>query len=290
MTDARRRGLARGLSALLGEDALKPEAGPAPAGARTLPVAILRPNRLQPRRRYPEEEIRALADSILEKGLVQPILVRPLPADEGAFEIVAGERRWRAAQLARVHEVPVVVRELTDREALEVSLVENIQRADLTALEEAEGYRHLLDEFGHTQEAVARAVGKSRSHVANTVRLLTLPGAVKAMVQDGALSAGHGRALLAARNPLALARRVVEEGLNVRQTEMLASQAEVRRRRFAPAGEGEDAERRDLERRLSERLGLSVTIRQRGESGEVRIRYQTLEQLDDLLRRLVGDA
>ena len=286
MTDGRRKGLARGLSALLGEDALIPEAGP--AAARMLPVAMLRPSRLQPRRRFPEDEIRALADSILAKGLVQPVLVRPVPAHEGTFEIVAGERRWRAAQLARIHDLAVVVRDLTDREALEVSLVENVQRADLTPLEEAEGYRRLIDDFGHTQKDVAGVVGASRSHVANTVRLLALPGPVRAMVQEGALSAGHARALLAAPDPVALARRVVEGGLNVRQTEALASRTAARRRPATARGDG-DVDRRDLERRLSERLGLAVTIRQRGEGGEVRIRYLSLEQLDDLIRRVVGE-
>ena len=184
------------------------------------------PGRFQPRRKFDQEAIQSLVDSVRERGILQPLLVRQHPDDGAIFEIIAGERRWRAAQLAGLHQVPVVIRELTDREALEIALIENIQRQDLTALEEAEGYKRLMDEFGHTQEVLAKALGKSRSHIANMLRLLTLPLQVKQLVQEGSLTAGHARALLSVEDPVTTAQQVIEKGLNVRQVEQLAREAQ----------------------------------------------------------------
>ena len=204
-SEPKKRGLGRGLSALLG-DAAGEYAGPEQEGApRQVPIEHLRPSRFQPRREMAEDNLRELADSIAEKGVLQPILVRPDPEQPQAFEIIAGERRWRAAQLAQLHELPVIIRTFSDREALEVALVENLQRQDLSPLDEAEGYRRLMDEFGHTQEDLGKTIGKSRSHVANTLRLLALPAPVKRLVVDGLLSAGHARALLASDDPESLA-------------------------------------------------------------------------------------
>ncbi|MEE8273981.1 MAG: ParB/RepB/Spo0J family partition protein, partial [Alphaproteobacteria bacterium] len=285
---ARRRGLAKGLSALLGEAAPDTGGAPGEAGPQSVPIEFLRPNRFQPRRRFDEADIRGLADSVREKGILQPLVVRSDPEITGSYEIVVGERRWRAAQLAQLHEIPVVVRELSDGEALEVALVENIQREDLSPLEEADAYQRLIDEFGHSQEALAKVVGKSRSHVANTLRLLGLPEAVKAMLHDGRLSAGHARALLAAPDPAALAEEVTSGGLNVRQTEGLVrgKASGNRRPRPAPAA---DAETRALERSLSDRIGLTVRIIHRGvRGGRVEIHYRKLDQLDDIVHRLGG--
>lgn len=283
--EGKRRGLGRGLSALLGEVAEEAEGGEAaPRNLRNVGIDRLRPGRYQPRQSFDDDAISDLVDSIREKGILQPILVRRLDDGDG-FEIIAGERRWRAAQRAGLHEVPVLVKDFSDREALEVALVENLQRQDLSALEEAQGYRRLLEEFGNTQEELARAVGKSRSHVANTMRLLALPDPVKLMVEAGELTAGHARALLATDDPLAVARQVVARGLNVRQTEKLA-QKPPRRQPKAPRDEHKDADTRALERDLSALLGLKVTIEFHGRGGELTIHYGTLEQLDDILHRL----
>jgi ParB family chromosome partitioning protein len=217
---------------------------------------------------------------------MQPLLVRRAAQGGGLYEIVAGERRWRAAQIAGVHELPVIVHELSDRDALEVALLENVQRQDLSPLEEAEGYRRLVDEYGHTQEALASALGKSRSHIANLLRLLGLPPAVRALLEQGALSAGHARALLCAEDPLALAQTVVSRALNVRQTEALV-RADVARapRRKATAG-GKDPNTRALEQELSQSLGLTVCLTPSGAGGMLQIAYGSLEQLDALIRRL----
>ncbi|MEE9301728.1 MAG: ParB/RepB/Spo0J family partition protein [Alphaproteobacteria bacterium] len=273
----RSRGLGRGLSALLGET------GESRSRAHRLPIAQLRPNPRQPRRIFGEEELEALAESVRRQGVLQSVLVRPVPDAVDSYEIVAGERRWRAAQRAQLHEIPVQILEISDRDALEIALVENIQRADLNPLEEAEGYHRLIADFGHSQEAVAQAVGKSRSHVANMVRLLDLPAPVKTLIDQGELSMGHGRALLTARDPLALAKEVVIRALNVRQTE-----SRVAREKGAPlaAKRSRDPNVAALEEELSVKLGLEVAIRVRGESGRLTIRYRTLDQLDDLLRRL----
>jgi len=287
--------LGRGLSALFDTDDTVDENLPTEGRApRHAPIGQLRPNPFQPRRRFDEEALSDLVDSIRARGVLQPILVRPAAGRPGSYEIIAGERRWRAAQLARLHEVPIVVREFGDAEALEAALVENIQRQDLTPLEEAEGYRRLMQEFGHTQEKLGEAVGKSRSHVANMLRLLNLPEPVKAMLQDGRLSAGHGRAILTAADPVAVAKDVAGRGLNVRDTEKLVQrQAQPRRPAAAETGP-KDADTRALERELTQALGLAVTVQHggaqgaMGQGGEVRIGYRTLDQLDDLCRRLMA--
>jgi len=286
----RRRGLAKGLSALLGDAADEVFAGAGEAAPRAVPIEFLRPSRLQPRRRFDEAEIKALAESIRGKGVLQPLVVRRDPEVAGAYEIVSGERRWRAAQLVQLHEIPVVVRELDDKEALEVALIENIQRENLSPLEEAEGFQRLIDEFGHSQEALARVVGKSRSHVANMLRLLGLPASIKAMLDDGALSAGHARALLGAPDPEPLAQEVARRGLSVRETERLVrARAAPARKRRKPAAETGDADIRALERRLADRLGLAVRLHHRGPGGRLEIAYTSPDQLDDLVRRLGGD-
>ncbi|MBB5694215.1 ParB/RepB/Spo0J family partition protein [Muricoccus pecuniae] len=272
--------LGMGLSALLGD-----EQGPAAAATpQSLPIDVLEPGPFQPRGPMDEEALSELTASVREHGVLQPILVRPKPGAKGAYQIIGGERRWRAAQGARLHEVPVVVREMDDRAAMAAGLVENLQREDLNALEEAEGYRRLTDEFGLKPEALGNAVGKSRSHVANTMRLLGLPSGVRQMLGRGSLTAGHARALLTAPDPVRLAELVVTRGLNVRQTEALAASAE----RPRAARRAQDAETRALERELSERLGLRVSIEHRGKSGKVTIAYRDLDQLDGVVRLLQG--
>lgn len=274
----RRRGLAKGLSALLAEASAAAQS----SGARNLPIESLQPSRLQPRRLFDENELAELARSIAARGILQPILVRPDPAVRGRYEIVAGERRWRAAQRAKLLEVPVLVRELPDADVLGIALIENLQRADLNPLEEAAGYHRLAEEFGHTQEAIADLVGRSRSHVANAVRLLGLPDEVKALLDAGKLSAGHARALLGIAEPAALARHIVARGLNVRQAEALAKRGT--RQRAAPEP---DANTVAMEQELTAALGLDVAIRHTPKhGGALTIRYRTLDQLYDVARRL----
>ena len=289
MVEEKRKSLGRGLSALLGDDAadLAPAADKARAG-RTLPIEYLKPGRYQPRRRMDDGPIKDLAQSIAAKGILQPILVRPVGPGPDTYEIIAGERRWRAAQIAGLHDVPVVIRDLSDVEALEIALIENLQRQDLTPLEEAEGYKRLLDEFSHTQEQLAETVGKSRSHVANMMRLLGLPEAVKDMLQSGELTAGHARALLTAPDPVALAREIAAKGLSVREAERLAQSAMKKpSAKGAARPAGKDADIRALERDLANRLGLKVDIHHRGaQGGALTIHYTMLEQLDDILQRL----
>lgn len=280
--------LGRGLSALLGEaPAPMPAAGATDAAVRALPIEMLEPGPFQPRGPMEQTPLQELADSIREHGVLQPILVRPKPGGDGRYEIIGGERRWRAAQLVPLHEVPVVVRDFGDREAMAAALVENLQRQDLNALEEAEGYRRLIEEFDLTQDALGQAVGKSRSHVANTMRLLALPGRVRELLRDGALSAGHARALLASPSPEALAMQVVDRGLNVRQTEALAAAKPRDPAADRPPAHA-DPEITALERRLSGRLGLKIAIRQAGRGGQVTIQYRDLDQLDGVIRLLQG--
>jgi ParB family chromosome partitioning protein len=283
------RQLGRGLSALLGDVPPPAQAAeaPAPRATNTLPIAHLHPGSSQPRRNFDDVELDALAASIAERGILQPILVRPDAKQPGEFEIIAGERRWRAAQKARLHEVPVIIREMDDESALEVALVENVQRQDLNVMEEAEGYRRLMDEFGHTQETLAKAVGKARSHIANIVRLLNLPDEVRRMVRDGVLSFGHARALGGAPDAVALALRVARDGLNVRQTEKLAREAEGGGKAHAPKPpKQKDRDTIALEQALSDLLGLHVTIDGAGEKGKLVIQYDKLEQLDMVIARL----
>ena len=293
MSQAKKRGLGRGLASLLGEEegAAQAQANQTSARAdRQVPIEKLHPSRVQPRARFDPDALSALADSIREQGVIQPILVRNHDEKPGEFEIVAGERRWRAAQQAQLHEVPIVLRALSDSEALEVAIVENVQRQDLNAVEEGEGYQRLLTDFGHTQEDVARLIGKSRSHVANTLRLLGLPPEVKEMVSDGRLSAGHARTLLSSAAPLELAREILSRGLNVRQAEALAQSGKPRRSRPRAGSEAKDPDTVHLEDSLSENLGLKVSIDGKGESGRVTIHYRTLEQLDSLLAKLNPDS
>jgi ParB family transcriptional regulator, chromosome partitioning protein len=308
----RRSSLGRGLNALFGETAPE-DFEPLKKGEhpRHLPIEFVTPGRFQPRRKFDSEAIQSLVDSVRERGILQPLLVRQHPDDGAIFEIIAGERRWRAAQLAGLHQVPVVIRELSDREALEIALIENIQRQDLTALEEAEGYKRLMDEFGHTQEVLAKALGKSRSHIANMLRLLTLPLQVKQLVQDGSLTAGHARALLSVEDPVATAQQVIEKGLNVRQVEQLVREAHgntreepaatvtappigagpVPRAASAPAARApKDPNTVALEQDITNRLGLRVNISAQGQGGTISIQYQTLDQLDEVIERLTGQA
>lgn len=293
--DGKRKSLGRGLSALLGDSA--PAASPsatseAPVKAtREVSIDQLRPNPFQPRHHFAEDDLASLEASILELGILQPILVRHARGSDTEFEIIAGERRWRAAQRAQLHQVPVVVRDMDDVQALEIAIVENVQRSDLSALEEGDGYQRLMDEFGHTQEYLSGVIGKSRSHIANTLRLLGLPPKVKALIEDGSLSAGHGRALLAATDPWAMAKVVVKKGLNVRQVEKLVKKegSGQKASRHQPMP-GKDADTLALEANISAALGLKIDIDHKGESGgQVHIQYQTLEQLDEICRRLSTD-
>lgn len=277
MSDApRRKGLGRGLAALLDEVTTPAD----PASATEIDIDLLAPNPDQPRKRFEPEELEALAQSVREKGVIQPLIVRPDPAAEGRFQIVAGERRWRAAQMAGRPRVPVVVRRFDDAEVLEVAILENVQRTDLNPIEEASGYQQLIDRFGHTQEKIAQVVGKSRSHIANCLRLLALPEDVKALTRSGALSAGHARAVLATRDPSGLAQRVVAQGLSVRETEAAARQEAEAKPRLAKEPKG-DADTRALEADLSAALGLAVRIAHRGDgSGALSIQYRSLDDLD----------
>ena len=292
MAQKDRRGLGRGLSALMADvDTLpKPESDASARKAETF-VAIERiaPNPDQPRRTFTEDALEELARSIREKGIIQPLILRKNPRDPSGFEIVAGERRWRAAQRAQLHEVPAIVRDLDDTEVLEIAIIENIQRADLNAVEEARGYRQLMDRFGHTQEQLAEALGKSRSHIANMLRLLNLPDAVMNYLVAGELSAGHARALLTAEDPAGLAAMVVKRGLSVRETEKLARTEGREKSPSKPrAATEKDADTVLLEKDLKAALGMSVSIdhTQGGESGTLTIRYKDLEQLDEVCRRL----
>ena len=279
------RRLGRGLSALLGEDTGEFVTLDALRQSQTLPVEFLHPGRFQPRHDFDDEALDSLVTSVKARGILQPILVRRHPEISGAYEIIAGERRWRAAQIAQLHEVPVLIKELGDDSALEIALIENIQRENLTAMEEAEGYRRLMNEFAHTQEDLARAIGKSRSHIANTLRLLGLPEAVKALLNERKLTAGHARALLNAKDPETLAETVVARGLNVRQTEQAVQNAKRTPAKGRRAAE-KDADTLSLERDLSNLLGLRVAIQFRNGGGELVIHYRTLDQLDEVLHRL----
>ena len=285
MIESKQR-LGRGLSALLGDDDEDFGSVERLAAGNTLPVEYLEPGRFQPRRNFDADEMESLVNSIREKGVLQPILVRAHSDKPGRFEIVAGERRWRAAQQAQLHEVPVVTKELSDRDTLEIALIENLQRENLTPLEEADAYQRLMDEFSHTQEALAQVIGKSRSHVANMLRLLTLPERVKEMVDSGILTAGHARTLVNAENPEVLAQQIAARGLNVRQAERLAQQAKGTPPKASGRRDDKDADTLALERDLSGLLGLKVNIRFFGKDGSLTINYKTLEQLDDVLHRL----
>jgi len=286
--DVARRRLGRGLASLIGD--VGGEAGVMERARppRHLPTAYLRPNPRNPRRAFDSADLDDLAASVREKGVVQPILVRPMADAINTYEIIAGERRWRAAQKAGLHEVPVVVHEASDKEALELAIIENVQRTDLNPIEEAHGYQKLIDEHGYSAPELARVIGKSRPHVVNTLSLLKLPEAVQAYLSEGKLTAGHARALIHVEDPEAVARRIVEEGLSVREAESLRQARPVGRKR--PRAE-KDADTKALEKAISDHLGLKVTVNHKpgGESGEIRIAYKTLDQLDDIARRLRWD-
>jgi len=283
--------LGRGLASLIGEPVQGQASLPPEGEQRLVPTAELRAGRLNPRKDFRDEELAELAESIRSKGLVQPIIVRPVA---GGYEIVAGERRWRAAQKAGLHTVPVIARDLNDKEVLELAIIENVQRADLNAIEEATGYRDLVERFSYSQEQLSEIIGKSRSHVANTLRLLKLPETVQAMVQDGRLTAGHARALIGRADAETLARRILDESLNVRQVEALvqdggAANTETTGGTRSPRNK--DADTRAFENELSSLLGLKVEIKRgSGESGNLVIRFGNFDQLDYIRMRLVHGA
>jgi len=305
VVDAGKKKLGRGLSHLFGEaeaaygpaEVAEGAVAAATSGGQTLPIVFLKPGRFQPRRYFDEAALSELADSIRHHGLLQPILVRPINGEADSYEIIAGERRWRAAQKAALHDVPVIIQELSDSQALEIALVENLQRQDLTALEEAEGYQRLIDDFHHSHGELGELVGKSRSHVANMLRLLALPESVKGMLQAGKLSAGHARALLTAPDAESLAKTVTERGMSVRDTERMANAAKVAPKGKSPAPSAADggaavgaksknADLLALERDLTERLGLRVTIDSQGAGGTLNIAYRSLDQLDEVIEKL----
>jgi ParB family chromosome partitioning protein len=291
--EAARSRLGRGLAALIGDVGAESSVE-RPRGQRRVPIASLRPNARNPRRVFSNTELDELAASLRERGIIQPIVARPLRGVSDAYEIIAGERRWRAAQRAGMHEVPVVIIEATDAEALQLAIIENVQRTDLNPLEEAEGYRALIRDFSHSQDDVARMVGKSRSHVANTLRLQTLPDRVKEHIHSGRLSAGHARALIGHHDAERLADEIVTRGLNVRQVEEIARETGKRSGKDqtnggkASARAAKNADTLALEKRLADALGLAVSIDHRERGGAISIRYRSLDQLDEVVRRLEG--
>lgn len=285
-----KRGLGRGLSALMADVGIQEAEKPQSVRSAELevPVESVIPNPNQPRRQFREEDLTDLAASIAEKGILQPLIVRPNPSGDPKYQIVAGERRWRAAQRAQIHSVPVIVRDYSDVELLEIGIIENIQRADLNPVEEAMGYRQLMDKFGHTQEKLGEALGKSRSYIANLLRLLQLPDDVLLLLQDGSLSTGHARALITTENPSALAQQVVAKGLSVRETEKLAKASTVAEKRPVHPAATKDADTKVLEQDLSSSLGMKVSVNHKPDAnnGQMVIKYKTLDQLDTLCRLL----
>jgi ParB family chromosome partitioning protein len=287
MADEAKSRLGRGLAALIGDAGEETAVIERTRSQRRVPIEFLKPNPRNPRHAFPEAELDELAASIRERGVIQPILVR---AERGAmdrYEIIAGERRWRAAQRAGLHDVPIVLLEVGDREALELAIIENVQRADLNALEEAGGYHALMEEFSHSQDDVAKIVGKSRSHVANTLRLMKLSDAVKAHIQSGKLTAGHARMLVGQPNAEQLAEEIIARGLNVRQVEELARESgKAQARKVRKPRAEKDADTLALEKRVGDALGLKISVDHRGEAGVLHIHYGSLDQLDEVLRRL----
>jgi ParB family transcriptional regulator, chromosome partitioning protein len=292
MNQVQKKRLGRGLAALIGDDLIETpvavaanadfgSAESAKMGLRHLPIELLKANPNNPRRHFAEDDIESLARSLKEKGVLQPIMVRPRGEE---FEIVAGERRWRAAQRAGLHQVPVIIRELEDREALEIAIIENVQRSDLNPLEEARAYKMLMDQYDYTQQQLAQSIGKSRSHIANTIRLMQLPGTVLSHIEGGTLSAGHARTLVATDNPAQLAEQIIKLGLSVRQAEDLTRQQSQRPKQKSIAEK--DADTRALEKSLSTVLGLAVSISHKGPGGSINVSYKTLEQLELVAHRL----
>ncbi|MER8440021.1 ParB/RepB/Spo0J family partition protein [Mesorhizobium sp. M1312] len=287
--DFSRKRLGRGLAALIGE--IDRPAAPEKQGMNAdgkVPIEFLSPNPKNPRRHFGDADLTDLAQSIREHGVVQPVVARPSPTQAGRYEIIAGERRWRAAQRAGLSEIPIIVRDVNDRTALELAIIENVQRTDLNPVEEAMGYQQLIDDHGYTQADLGQVIGKSRSHVANTLRLLKLPDVIRDMLVDGALSAGHARTLVTAQDPAGLAKRIVEEGLSVRQaealTQMPAGAPTVKRQPAEPAQK--DADTLALEKLMTDTIGMIVTIEHKERGGVLRVGYRTLDQLDELCRRL----
>jgi ParB family chromosome partitioning protein len=288
MAEEARSRLGRGLAALMGDVGDEAVTADKPRGQRRVPIEFLHPNPRNPRRNFSEAELDELAASIRERGVIQPIVVRDKRGAKDQFEIIAGERRWRASQRAGLHEVPIVPLDVNDNEALEIAIIENVQRADLDPIEEASGYQRLVDEFKYSQDTIAKMVGKSRPHVANTVRLLKLPEPVWAYLHDGKLTAGHARMLVGHPDAGQLADQIVTRGLNVRQVEDLirAGSKKPARTSRPPPPAGKDADTAALEKRLSDLLGLAVSIDNRGEAGTLQISYRSLDQLEEVLRRL----
>ena len=288
--DLSRKRLGRGLAALIGEID-RPAAAEKPAANADgkVPIEFLSPNPKNPRRHFGDADLTDLAQSIREHGVVQPVVARPSPAQAGRYEIIAGERRWRAAQRAGLTEIPIIVRDVNDRTALELAIIENVQRTDLNPVEEALGYQQLIDDHGYTQADLGNVIGKSRSHVANTLRLLKLPDVIRDMLVDGALSAGHARTLVTAQDPAGLAKQIVEEGLSVRQAEALAQMpagGTPPKAKPAQGGSDKDADTLALEKLMTDTIGMIVTIEHNGKGGAIRVNYRSLEQLDELCRRL----
>lgn len=283
MSELKKQVLGRGLSSLLDpsleEDKVKGDSSPI-----EISMMLIEPGVNQPRRSFSEGELQALSISIQEKGVLQPILVRPHPREEGKYEIVAGERRWRAAKRAHFETIPALIREFSDREALEVGLLENLQRQDLDPIDEAAGYRRLAEEFDHTQESLSRIVGKSRSHIANTLRLLTLPESVQNSLKNGELSAGHGRTLVGTENPEYLAARIIEKNLNVRQAETLSRQG-ASKRHYTFSSTPSDPEKEVLCQHLSELLSVSVELTLKGQGGKIVINFKTPDELDQIIQK-----
>jgi ParB family chromosome partitioning protein len=292
MAEEARSRLGRGLASLIGDVGGEAAHVDRPRTQRKVPIEFLRPNPRNPRRAFSETELGELTDSIKTHGVIQPIVVRPVKGSHDRYEIIAGERRWRAAQSAGLHEVPIVPLDVTDSDALELAIIENVQREDLNPLEEAQGYHALANEFKRNQDDIAKIVGKSRSHVANTMRLTKLPSEVQAYIASGKLTAGHARALIGVPDPLAAAKRIVEQGLNVRQAEQLAHVEGVpeRKPQKARGSKVKDADTMALEKRVSDALGLTVSIHHRNPGGAVQINYRNLEQLDEVMRRLAKNS
>lgn len=293
MAEESRPRLGRGLAALIGDSAPEPSVRAPATGQKRIPIEFIRPSPRNPRRSFDDENLAELADSIREKGVIQPLVVRPNPRVADAYEIIAGERRWRAAQKAGIHDVPVVIIEADDKQALEIAIIENVQRSDLNAIEEALGYEQLANEYSYSQSDLAKIIGKSRSHIANTLRLLKLPDSVRQMLRDGLLSAGHARALLGMENAESVAKRIIAEGLTVRDVEKLAAEPAKSSGPLSKKSADslkpkppKDADTRALEKALNDVLGMNVEIAHQGEAGSLTIHYSSLEQLDALCQRL----
>ena len=293
MADEARSRLGRGLASLIGDVGGEAQHVDRPRAQRKVPIEFIKANPRNPRRTFSDAELKELSESIKQHGVIQPIVVRPVKGAQDRYEIIAGERRWRASQMAGLHEVPIVPVDISDSDALEFAIVENVQREDLNPMEEAQGYHALANEFKRSQDDIAKVVGKSRSHVANMMRLTKLPAEVQAFIATGELTAGHARALIGVPDPLAAAKRIVEEGLNVRQAEALAHEEGVPERKPQKArsgGKEKDPDTIDLEKRVSDALGLKVTVNHRDPGGSVQINYRNLDQLDEVMKRLAKGA